>query len=83
MLRIKRSVQATYNTQVNFMASQMLKVYSNATGTGKAWPLRWRSVNSTTDSGSALSLYLLPLPFMLVFWFQCLTWLLGRAAWMT
>ncbi|ETE73828.1 Pre-mRNA-splicing factor SYF1, partial [Ophiophagus hannah] len=33
MLRIKRSVQATYNTQVNFMASQMLKVYSNATGT--------------------------------------------------
>uniref|UniRef100_A0A8C3C600 Suppressor of forked domain-containing protein n=1 Tax=Cairina moschata TaxID=8855 RepID=A0A8C3C600_CAIMO len=35
MLRIKRSVQATYNTQVNFMASQMLKVYSNATGTGQ------------------------------------------------
>lgn len=35
MLRIKRSVQATYNTQVNFMASQMLKVYSNATGTGE------------------------------------------------
>ncbi|XP_038596385.1 pre-mRNA-splicing factor SYF1 [Tachyglossus aculeatus] len=33
MLRIRRSVQATYNTQVNFMASQMLKVYSNATGT--------------------------------------------------
>ncbi|XP_054832022.1 pre-mRNA-splicing factor SYF1 isoform X2 [Eublepharis macularius] len=33
MLRIKRSVQATYNTQVNFMASQMLKVYSNSTGT--------------------------------------------------
>uniref|UniRef100_A0A8D0G7T7 Pre-mRNA-splicing factor SYF1 n=1 Tax=Sphenodon punctatus TaxID=8508 RepID=A0A8D0G7T7_SPHPU len=33
MLRVKRSVQATYNTQVNFMASQMLKVYSNATGT--------------------------------------------------
>ncbi|XP_030401393.1 pre-mRNA-splicing factor SYF1 isoform X1 [Gopherus evgoodei] len=33
MLRIKRSVQATYNTQVNFMASQMLKVSSNATGT--------------------------------------------------
>uniref|UniRef100_A0A672R6Q4 Pre-mRNA-splicing factor SYF1 n=1 Tax=Sinocyclocheilus grahami TaxID=75366 RepID=A0A672R6Q4_SINGR len=29
MLRIKRSVQATYNTQVNFMSSQMLK----ATGT--------------------------------------------------
>ncbi|XP_006008659.1 pre-mRNA-splicing factor SYF1 [Latimeria chalumnae] len=33
MLRIKRSVQATYNTQVNFMASQMLKASSNATGT--------------------------------------------------
>ncbi|XP_059588408.1 pre-mRNA-splicing factor SYF1 isoform X2 [Alligator mississippiensis] len=33
MLRIRRSVQATYNTQVNFMASQMLKVYSSATGT--------------------------------------------------
>uniref|UniRef100_A0A8V5GXI3 Pre-mRNA-splicing factor SYF1 n=1 Tax=Melopsittacus undulatus TaxID=13146 RepID=A0A8V5GXI3_MELUD len=32
MLRIKRSVQATYNTQVNFMASQMLKVYNLAPG---------------------------------------------------
>lgn len=39
MLRIKRSVQATYNTQVNFMASQMLKVYSNATGTGEGAPM--------------------------------------------
>uniref|UniRef100_A0A8D0G452 Pre-mRNA-splicing factor SYF1 n=1 Tax=Sphenodon punctatus TaxID=8508 RepID=A0A8D0G452_SPHPU len=38
MLRVKRSVQATYNTQVNFMASQMLKVYSNATGTGECPP---------------------------------------------
>nr|XP_033771915.1 pre-mRNA-splicing factor SYF1 isoform X2 [Geotrypetes seraphini] len=28
MLRLKRSVQATYNTQVNFMASQMLKISS-------------------------------------------------------
>uniref|UniRef100_A0A2K5JW01 Pre-mRNA-splicing factor SYF1 n=1 Tax=Colobus angolensis palliatus TaxID=336983 RepID=A0A2K5JW01_COLAP len=36
MLRIRRSVQATYNTQVNFMASQMLKVSGSATGT--AWP---------------------------------------------
>lgn len=34
MLRIKRSVQATYNTQVNFMSSQMLKATTNATGTG-------------------------------------------------
>uniref|UniRef100_A0A8C1RN22 Pre-mRNA-splicing factor SYF1 n=1 Tax=Cyprinus carpio TaxID=7962 RepID=A0A8C1RN22_CYPCA len=33
MLRIKRSVQATYNTQVNFMSSQMLKATINATGT--------------------------------------------------
>ncbi|MBN3286370.1 SYF1 factor, partial [Polyodon spathula] len=33
MLRIKRSIQATYNTQVNFMSSQMLKASSNATGT--------------------------------------------------
>ncbi|XP_051632250.1 LOW QUALITY PROTEIN: pre-mRNA-splicing factor SYF1-like, partial [Manacus candei] len=33
MLRIKRSVQATYNTQVNFMASQMLKASGSATGT--------------------------------------------------
>ncbi|MBV97807.1 Pre-mRNA-splicing factor SYF1, partial [Eschrichtius robustus] len=33
MLRIRRSVQATYNTQVNFMASQMLKVSGSATGT--------------------------------------------------
>ncbi|KTF94572.1 hypothetical protein cypCar_00003523 [Cyprinus carpio] len=35
MLRIKRSVQATYNTQVNFMSSQMLKATINATGTGE------------------------------------------------
>uniref|UniRef100_A0A8C4M5Z0 Pre-mRNA-splicing factor SYF1 n=1 Tax=Equus asinus asinus TaxID=83772 RepID=A0A8C4M5Z0_EQUAS len=35
MLRIRRSVQATYNTQVNFMASQMLKVSGSATGTGE------------------------------------------------
>ncbi|CAB1341445.1 unnamed protein product [Coregonus sp. 'balchen'] len=33
MLRIKRSVQATYNTQVNFMSSQMMKATTNATGT--------------------------------------------------
>uniref|UniRef100_A0A8C3Q8L6 Uncharacterized protein n=1 Tax=Geospiza parvula TaxID=87175 RepID=A0A8C3Q8L6_GEOPR len=38
MLRIKRSVQATYNTQVNFMASQMLKVSGSATGTGTEMP---------------------------------------------
>ena len=30
MLRIKRSVQATYNTQVNFMSSQMLAAQSAA-----------------------------------------------------
>ncbi|KAL6054721.1 hypothetical protein STEG23_026559 [Scotinomys teguina] len=33
MLRIRRSVQATYNTQVNFTALQMLKVSGSATGT--------------------------------------------------
>nr|XP_015195570.1 PREDICTED: pre-mRNA-splicing factor SYF1-like [Lepisosteus oculatus]XP_015195571.1 PREDICTED: pre-mRNA-splicing factor SYF1-like [Lepisosteus oculatus] len=33
MLRIKRSVQATYNTQVNFMSSQMLKASTSSTGT--------------------------------------------------
>lgn len=32
MLRIKRSVQATYNTQVNFMSSQMLKATTSSTG---------------------------------------------------
>lgn len=32
MLRIKRSVQATYNTQVNFMSSQMLKATTSVTG---------------------------------------------------
>uniref|UniRef100_A0A668AVE3 Pre-mRNA-splicing factor SYF1 n=1 Tax=Myripristis murdjan TaxID=586833 RepID=A0A668AVE3_9TELE len=31
MLRIKRSVQATYNTQVNFMSSQMLKATTSST----------------------------------------------------
>ncbi|MGH0155679.1 UNVERIFIED_CONTAM: hypothetical protein FKN15_029686 [Acipenser sinensis] len=50
MLRIKRSIQATYNTQVNFMSSQMLKASSNATGTELSVRvtlalLRW------TDSG--------------------------------
>lgn len=35
MLRIKRSVQATYNTQVNFMSSQMLKATTSSTGTGE------------------------------------------------
>ncbi|CAK8697921.1 unnamed protein product [Clavelina lepadiformis] len=33
MLRIKRSVQATYNTQVNFMSAQMLSASGNLTGT--------------------------------------------------
>ncbi|XP_069086465.1 pre-mRNA-splicing factor SYF1 isoform X2 [Pleurodeles waltl] len=33
MLRLKRSVQATYNTQVNFMASQMLKISGTTPGT--------------------------------------------------
>lgn len=32
MLRIKRSVQATYNTQVNFMTSQMMKATTSSTG---------------------------------------------------
>jgi pre-mRNA-splicing factor SYF1 len=33
MLRIKRSVQATYNTQVNFMSAQMLAASTTTTGT--------------------------------------------------
>ncbi|XP_047117336.1 pre-mRNA-splicing factor syf1 homolog [Schistocerca piceifrons] len=33
MLRIKRSVQATYNTQVNMMSAQMLSAASNVSGT--------------------------------------------------
>ncbi|XP_076360546.1 pre-mRNA-splicing factor SYF1 fand [Tachypleus tridentatus] len=32
MLRIKRSVQATYNTQVNFMSAQMLNAAATAAG---------------------------------------------------
>ena len=32
MLRIKRSVQATYNVQVNFMSAQMVAATSEATG---------------------------------------------------
>ncbi|XP_041345956.1 pre-mRNA-splicing factor SYF1, partial [Pyrgilauda ruficollis] len=48
MLRIKRSVQATYNTQVNFMASQMLKVSGSATGTGS-----WRGTGE--GAGTALA----------------------------
>ncbi|KAJ8875020.1 hypothetical protein PR048_022910 [Dryococelus australis] len=33
MLRIKRSVQATYNTQVNMMSAQMLSAATNVSGT--------------------------------------------------
>lgn len=53
MLRIRRSVQATYNTQVNFMASQMLKVSGSATGTGEQqWPpLPLRSALGSTVPG--------------------------------
>lgn len=40
MLRIKRSVQATYNVQVNFMSAQMIAASSTATlaanGQGKS-----------------------------------------------
>lgn len=32
MLRIKRSVQATYNTKVNYMSAQMLAAASLSTG---------------------------------------------------
>ena len=32
MLRIKRSVQATFNVQVNFMSAQMVAASSEATG---------------------------------------------------
>lgn len=45
MLRIKRSVQATYNTQVNFMSSQMLKATTSSTGTGE----RDHSILSAAD----------------------------------
>ena len=48
MLRIRRSVQATYNTQVNFMASQMLKVSGSATGTGE-------QLQATPHPGQALT----------------------------
>lgn len=45
MLRIKRSVQATYNTQVNFMSSQMLKATTSSTGTGETGKLYIHSVH--------------------------------------
>lgn len=61
MLRIKRSVQATYNTQVNFMASQMLKVYSNATGTGTSCLLLdGDELHLLFSSNPSLSLLLIP-----------------------
>lgn len=53
MLRIRRSVQATYNTQVNFMASQMLKVSGSATGTGE-------QLRATPRPGQVLSAWPLP-----------------------
>ena len=40
MLRIKRSVQATYNTQVNFMSSQMLAAQQTAAKTQAQGKLR-------------------------------------------
>lgn len=36
MLRIKRSVQATYNVQVNFMSAQMIAASATATGQANA-----------------------------------------------
>ena len=51
MLRIKRSVQATYNTQVNFMSSQMLAAQSAAKtevqGTVAILPIYTLTVPST------------------------------------
>jgi len=32
-LRVQRSIQAAYNTQVNFMSAQMLSAAKNLTGT--------------------------------------------------
>jgi len=67
MLRIKRSVQATYNTQVNFMSSQMMKATTSSTGTGEGshrgqcggWVrVCWVPLHLITPS---LSLSLLPL----------------------
>lgn len=55
MLRIRRSVQATYNTQVNFMASQMLKVSGSATGTGEQLQLPFTLARSTLGQHSSLS----------------------------
>ena len=41
MLRIKRSVQATYNTQVNFMSSQMLAAQQTAAKTQAQGRNKW------------------------------------------
>lgn len=64
MLRIRRSVQATYNTQVNFMASQMLKVSGSATGTGEQLQPPFTLVGSTLGQHTPLpqGLWVLPLP---------------------
>ena len=39
LLRVRRSVQATYNTQVNFMASQVLRAHgeNRMGGCGVIW----------------------------------------------
>lgn len=63
MLRIRRSVQATYNTQVNFMASQMLKVSGSATGTGEQqWPPLPCQVCPGQHSSRFWGLWVLPPP---------------------
>lgn len=85
MLRIRRSVQATYNTQVNFMASQMLKVSGSATGTGELLNLPFLIMTRPQGavSSSSQSQSWAPQPELACCTPQCLTWLLGRAAWTT
>lgn len=86
MLRIRRSVQATYNTQVNFMASQMLKVSGSATGTGeRPAPRRAEALGRAGGAGAAsrgpcTGAGCTDRPAGSP---QCPTWPRGRVAWMT
>lgn len=81
MLRIRRSVQATYNTQVNFMASQMLKVSGSATGTGeqlRAPAVRARPLLSARPWPPGLRALSVHLPSPCRTWELLEGWVLGR-----
>lgn len=52
MLRIKRSVQAMYNTQVNMMSAQMLNNASNQVSDVPVDAMRLLDIKITSNTGN-------------------------------